>query len=280
MCNERNLPTTGEKRDLALRLVQADAEWAKDAVGDLTLLVCTDSGRIVAEAYLADGCPGLVEPAQVSSEQSRAGRPVDTVSGGVRGAWNAAYDGLKATGGKARRYRLQDCRFHRMPLHVQRPAATCADSAPHRAARHAGSAAAPGMGRCVSIGSRFLPAIPDGQRQAEGQAGLRRRDAAAHVVPAGIPHRPRAGDGGAVRRFCEGHRLQDRSQLGCARVRRNHPVTGVGWLAAVAFCKWARVRLPTEAEWEKAARGTDGRIWPWGNQEPTEKLCNFNWTRR
>ena len=71
MCSGQKLPTTGEKRDLALRLVQEDAEWAKDAVGDLTLVMCTDSGRKVAEAYLADGCPGLVERAQVSSEQSK-----------------------------------------------------------------------------------------------------------------------------------------------------------------------------------------------------------------
>lgn len=55
----------------------------------------------------------------------------------------------------------------------------------------------------------------------------------------------------------------------------NHPVKGIAWGQAKDYCTWAGRDLPTEAQWEKAARGTDGRVYPWGNDEPNLELANY-----
>lgn len=57
--------------------------------------------------------------------------------------------------------------------------------------------------------------------------------------------------------------------------RADFPVTNIKWDQANAYAQWGGGHLPTEAQWEKAARGTDGRVYPWGNEADSQRL-NFN----
>ncbi|MCW3094831.1 MAG: exported protein of unknown function, partial [Chthonomonadaceae bacterium] len=79
---------------------------------------------------------------------------------------------------------------------------------------------------------------------------------------------------GQYLKFCDetGHARPPAPNFNPNWSNRDHPIVNVSYNDALAYCAWAGVKLPTEAQWEKAARGTDGRKFPWGNDFDRSKL--------
>ena len=84
---------------------------------------------------------------------------------------------------------------------------------------------------------------------------------------------------GQYKKFAQGTGTPLPPHLPYWGVHDDHPAVFVTWEEAKAYCEWVGGRLPTEAEWEKAARGTDGRKYPWGNEEPAPQRAVYrrNW---
>jgi len=135
----------------------------------------------------------------------------------------------------------------------------------------------PAMRAAIEAWDRTAPAAKDGALVVEVPAGpalvgVERRK----VELAGYWIDRTPVTRGQFRQFLQstGYRPQGEWERWSRTGADDHPAVGVTWQDALEYCRWARKRLPTADEWEKAARGTDGRLFPWGDQFAADRCCH------
>lgn len=270
MCREHEprLSSSGNKDELISRLIAND--WkGMEATTQIEMFQCSDYGRELAEKYRNDPqsvlCQAVEAAAKAETKTERdsgkkeAGLSPEEIRRTLR--WmlaegvvlgvvgNAAYDLLKEL-----KEATIDWVKEEQPFSRELKPTTLA----------------PGIKLewCYVPAGEFLMGSADSDREAHNDEKPQHR---VYVDAFYLGKYPITNEQYRVFAQKTGHREPDHWKDGFPREKANHPVVNVYWSDAVAFCEWAAratgvpIRLLTEAEWEKGARGTDGRIYPWGN---------------
>ena len=279
MSRKRPVPVSPPKRELIAQLIDRDPQGMERVAFRRTLLQCTEQGAKTVDVYLAQGVQSLPQQQNVPLDKAR--KVIQWIllaaAGGVIG--DTSYNALKALVGKLRveapavrvaRSRIepemvyvpsgpflmgtsaQQVRYMRRRFDWAKDWSFARELPQHRVTLRAFE-----IGRYPITNAEFKRFLDNG--------GYRNRD---YWTDAGWEYIKRSSKKQPA--------YWDRDESNFP-VR---PVVGISWYEALACCNWLAAktgqayRLPTEAEWEKAARGTDGRLWPWGNNwDP--KCCNF-----
>lgn len=256
ICQAQELKVSGRKGELIARLIAAD-QAALLAELDENIFQCSARGHKLAEQYLSNPESVLRNtPPQKKEEDTLTPQKMRKIlrwlllEGIVLGVvGNAVYDLLKELGGE-----IIEAFENKQPVWGKFKTISLAPGAK--------------LEFCYVPAGEFLMGSAASDREAYDNEKPQHR---VYVDAFYLGKYPVTNAQYRVFVQKTGHRQPYRWKDGFPHNKVNHPVSGVSWSDAVAFCEWAAratgkpIRLLTEAEWEKGARGTDGRIYPWGN---------------